>query len=321
MKKSFGRRPTFEGLNSLEDNCFAYIEKTGKKDDEGRTIPKTARHLPHHALGNGASGTGGTVDLPHLRNALARVNQVKPVTDTITMAELQSRAKAHLVAHAKKLDIGDYDNFITTQAQEESDDDKIMGDQIMKEFDFEALDVKMTVSEEKLEENLKSLQDALIKKQEEFDQALADFEQKVKDLEDKVAENDESLEELEKVKDELDGYKKSVTEIFGEDSKFDDMKRAKETAIAFRESEIKRVIKFKGLLGMIEDEEKELEFLKNECSTEQLTKYADYHEKDFYKKYPEYEGILKGNNEEIFTKSDTPKEPKELEQPVEHYRW
>jgi len=94
--------------NSLEDNCFAVIEPGGKKDDTGRTVPRNARHLPHHAKGNGASGTGGTVDLPHLKNGLARMNQVKPVLNKITTEELRSRAKRHLVAHARKLELGDY---------------------------------------------------------------------------------------------------------------------------------------------------------------------------------------------------------------------
>ena len=98
-------------INTLEDNCFAVVEPTGQKDDSGRTMPRNARHLPHHAKGNGASGTGGTVDLPHFRNALARMNQIQAVTDKISMATLRSKAKSHLIAHAKKLNIGDYDSY------------------------------------------------------------------------------------------------------------------------------------------------------------------------------------------------------------------
>ena len=95
-------------INTLEDNCFAVIEPGGKKDASGKTVPRNARHLPHHAKGNGASGTGGTVDLPHLKNGLSRMNQVKPVLKKITTSELRNRAKRHLVAHARKLKIGDY---------------------------------------------------------------------------------------------------------------------------------------------------------------------------------------------------------------------
>lgn len=101
---------TVEYVNSMEDDCFAVVEPTGKKDDEGRTVPRTARHLPHHAKGQGGSGTGGTVDLPHLRNALARMNQITPVTDKISAEELRAKAKKHLVAHAKKEGIGDWED-------------------------------------------------------------------------------------------------------------------------------------------------------------------------------------------------------------------
>lgn len=100
-------------INTFEDNCFAVVE-AGTKDDEGKTIPRSARHLPHHAKGNGAAGAGGTVDLPHLRNALARVNQIEPVTDT-NKAELISKARAHLQAHAKKLGIGSQEEGINME--------------------------------------------------------------------------------------------------------------------------------------------------------------------------------------------------------------
>lgn len=48
-----------------------------------------------------------TVDLPHLRNALARVNQIQPITASITAEELRQKALAHLQAHAKRLGIGE----------------------------------------------------------------------------------------------------------------------------------------------------------------------------------------------------------------------
>lgn len=100
---------TTEYINTLEDNCFAVVELTDKKDDEGRTLPKNARHLPHHKKGSGATGTGGTVDLPYLRNVLARANQIKPVTDKISAESLRSKVRKHLIAHAKDLGVGDYD--------------------------------------------------------------------------------------------------------------------------------------------------------------------------------------------------------------------
>ena len=48
--------------NDLPDSDFAYIEPGGKKDDEGKTTPRSKRHFPIH-------------DAAHVRNALARAPQ------------------------------------------------------------------------------------------------------------------------------------------------------------------------------------------------------------------------------------------------------
>ncbi len=90
-------------VNEAKDLVFAAVEPTGEKDDAGRTLPKNARHEPHHDLG-ATSHSDSSVDLPHLRNALARVNQLKPVTDQIGTAELQKKAQSHLDAHKHLLD-------------------------------------------------------------------------------------------------------------------------------------------------------------------------------------------------------------------------
>lgn len=91
-------------INSLEDNCFAAIEAGGTKDDDGKTTPRSLRHYPHHPKGEGASGTGGTVDEAHLKNALARIGD---------SSNFQG-GKAHLNAHAKKLGIGEDDGKAAT---------------------------------------------------------------------------------------------------------------------------------------------------------------------------------------------------------------
>jgi len=54
--------------NSLPDSSFAYIEPGGKKDNEGKTVPRSLRHFPF-------KDKNGKIDLPHLRNALARAPQ------------------------------------------------------------------------------------------------------------------------------------------------------------------------------------------------------------------------------------------------------
>lgn len=56
--------------NNFPDSSFAYISPGGKKDASGKTEPRSLRHLPY-------KDGSGTVDLAHVRNALARVNQVQ----------------------------------------------------------------------------------------------------------------------------------------------------------------------------------------------------------------------------------------------------
>jgi len=55
-------------VNDLPDSAFLHVESGGKKDEEGKTTPRTLRHFPY-------KDQNGEVDLPHLRNALARIPQ------------------------------------------------------------------------------------------------------------------------------------------------------------------------------------------------------------------------------------------------------
>ncbi|UCG02436.1 MAG: hypothetical protein JSW11_00290 [Candidatus Heimdallarchaeota archaeon] len=94
----------FEALNTYGDKSFPdaafIVEKGAEKDDKGKTLQKY-RHLPHHTQSATDPNANGTVDLPHLRNALARVNQVKPVKEGASA--FRGRAKSHLQRHAKAL--------------------------------------------------------------------------------------------------------------------------------------------------------------------------------------------------------------------------
>jgi hypothetical protein len=55
-------------VNNLPDSAFLYVESGGEKDGEGKTKPRSLRHLPY-------KDADGNVDLPHLRNALSRLGQ------------------------------------------------------------------------------------------------------------------------------------------------------------------------------------------------------------------------------------------------------
>lgn len=92
-------------VNDLPDSCFLYVEPGGEKDDEGKTVPRSLRHFP-------VKDADGTVDLPHLRNALARIpqsNLSQTVKDRLTaMARRMLDAQtASAEAEAKAINVHD----------------------------------------------------------------------------------------------------------------------------------------------------------------------------------------------------------------------
>ena len=70
-------------INALPDEAFASVEQ--------RPDGTRARHLPHH-------DAAGGVDLPHLRNALSRWNQVQWADPASA-----ERAREHLLRHFREL--------------------------------------------------------------------------------------------------------------------------------------------------------------------------------------------------------------------------
>lgn len=88
-------------VNNLPDSAFAYVEPGGTKDEEGKTVPRALRHFPHH-------DPDGSVDLPHLRNALSRAPQ----------SPLEEKAMPHLMRHARAAGIGDDEKKAVDDAHE-----------------------------------------------------------------------------------------------------------------------------------------------------------------------------------------------------------
>lgn len=77
-------------INDLPDSAFLYIQPGGEKDESGKTTPRALRHLP-------VKGPDGTIDLPHLRNAIARIPQMTvPGLSPEDKAALQEKARALL---------------------------------------------------------------------------------------------------------------------------------------------------------------------------------------------------------------------------------
>lgn len=101
-------------INDLEDSCFLYIESGGEKDDENKTKPRKLRHFPY-------KDSAGKVDLPHLRNALARIPQSKlpkTVKDKIS-------AKAMKILEDIKEGKG-FEKFIPVYPIDKADDEQIV---------------------------------------------------------------------------------------------------------------------------------------------------------------------------------------------------
>ena len=71
-------------IDDLPDSAFAYIEPGGKKDDSGRTVPRSLRHFPIN-------------DAAHVRNALAR----------LAASPFGERARARVEAAARRMGIGE----------------------------------------------------------------------------------------------------------------------------------------------------------------------------------------------------------------------
>lgn len=62
-------------VNTFPDSSFAFIMQGGKKDSEGKTVPRSLRKLPY-------KDANGNIDLAHVRNALARLDQTDGISDS-----------------------------------------------------------------------------------------------------------------------------------------------------------------------------------------------------------------------------------------------
>jgi len=86
-------------INDLPDSAFACIDAGGELDDDGRTVPRSLRHYPHH-------NAAGNLDLPHLRAALSRVAQEATTSCGV----------GHLREHAQEEDVGTSDHQANRKA-------------------------------------------------------------------------------------------------------------------------------------------------------------------------------------------------------------
>ena len=82
LKMADAKKFTSKETNNLPDSDFAYISPGGTKDSEGKTTPRSLRHLP-------------IPDAAHVRNALARLNQtdIPPAAKKEALSKIKSKAK------------------------------------------------------------------------------------------------------------------------------------------------------------------------------------------------------------------------------------
>ena len=105
-------------INDLPDSAFLYIEPGGKKDEEGKTTPRRLRHFPYR-------DASGKIDLPHLRNALARIPQSKlskAIKERLAAKARRLLEKAKTQNHRMKGSLMDRDEIINSLIESEHTD-------------------------------------------------------------------------------------------------------------------------------------------------------------------------------------------------------
>lgn len=85
-------------VNDLPDSAFLYIGPGGKKDGEGKTTPRSLRKFPY-------KDADGKVDLPHIRNAIARIPQATGISAE-QKTQLQEKARRILEREQSKSEKG-----------------------------------------------------------------------------------------------------------------------------------------------------------------------------------------------------------------------
>jgi len=130
-----GAKWTRAFINSLPDSSFAYIEPCYR---QGKTKDKNARHLPY-------KDKNGKIDLPHLRNALARVSQIEPICPDTNRQTAINEAMKVLQKAKKEVNMAEEEKVETKEVE-------------TVEADFKAEVEKLQAENEKLKEEVEKLQ-------------------------------------------------------------------------------------------------------------------------------------------------------------------
>jgi len=164
-------------INDLPDSAFAVIEP----DYPEKTQDKNARHLPHH---NGSGDLGKNksnknLDLSHYKNALARANQIKPITDSISVEDLRAKAQAHLERHKDALDKAN--ETMEKEVKQVAEEIKNKDEQIEKKNELKESSEKKTQTEEKIEVKEESTETKTEEKSEVIETKVEEQKNEVKE--------------------------------------------------------------------------------------------------------------------------------------------
>lgn len=224
-------------INSLPNSSFAVIEPDYLN---GKTDNKNARHLPYR-------DKDGRIDLRHLANAMARMNQIVAVTQSISTADLRRRARNRLIPLARKYLPGSQwarGEFVTVKgvmklkkeeapakagshATEDVSTARTIAKLKLKVSDLERLNRKLVEDVKAGESKLEAKEDALQRIEQRADKAerdLEEFEGKlatakqlhgdvVADLTKTTAELTETRKDFEKLDSEHSDLVKSAENI------------------------------------------------------------------------------------------------------------
>jgi hypothetical protein len=152
-RKAEAEKLSSKETNNLPDSDFAYISPGGEKDSEGKTTPRSLRHLP-------------IPDAAHVRNALARLNQtdIPPAAKKEALSKIKRKAKELGVEVSKSDAASDKSNQEGLEREEYHQD-------------------KEEVDHETLKERLKHHQDAVKSLEKEIKSLEKDKQEDIKDVE------------------------------------------------------------------------------------------------------------------------------------------
>lgn len=230
---------TAKYINDLDDSAFLYIEKGGKKDEDKKTIPRSLRHLPY-------KNAEGKVDLPHVKNALARLDQVKLDNGKAIDEKVQDKLKVLLEKILEKskerssMSEEEIKEEIDNTNLEFEDDDKIEDEKIISDSKI----IKPKDENEKLKNNIKP------KIKNEKPKENHDIEKD--DLKLKANNTQQALNEALKLNDEMIS---TLNESKGEIESLKQLNNDLIKKVAEKETEVSQ---FQALLNEYEQEKKDL---------------------------------------------------------------